>query len=236
MSVHAHSRSSFRFQGRSFMAFVLAPVAPLSDWLKGLEIWISKSPDFFSSKPLILDLSGISLERAEFNEFLALMRVRKFRIISVEGINPDWLEPELEPLSGGKNSKEFERVEKEPERVSSQTLQEKPEANSLLLNMPVRSGSSVYFPTGDVTIAGSVASGAEVISGGSVHIYGALRGRIFAGCAGNADARIFCRQFEAELLVIGGYYKSSEDIDPDLFGRPVQAMLKGSEIELKVME
>ena len=41
----------------------------------------------------------------------------------------------------------------------------------------MRAGDMIVFEDGDVTIIGPVASGAEVIAGGSIHIYGALRGR-----------------------------------------------------------
>ncbi len=41
---------------------------------------------------------------------------------------------------------------------------------SMVVTEPVRSGQSVYFPDGDVTIVGSVASGAEVVAGGSIHV------------------------------------------------------------------
>jgi septum site-determining protein MinC len=78
-----------------------------------------------------------------------------------------------------------------------------------------------------VTVVGSVASGAEVIAGGSIHIYGSLRGRAMAGSTGNARARIFCRKIEAELLAIDGLYKTADDIDASLRRRPVQAWLEG---------
>ncbi|VAW10988.1 Septum site-determining protein MinC [hydrothermal vent metagenome] len=232
----AQSHRSFRFHGRSFLAFVLTPAAPLQDWLLELETWVAKTPDFFSKKPLILDLSRISLTRAEFIGFLARLRTRQLRLISVEGVDPDWLEPGLEPLPGGTQSQEVEVARRGPASEAPDAAPVKPEVNSLLLHTPVRSGQSVYFPLGDVTVAGSVSSGAEIISGGSIHVYGALRGRAFAGAAGNPQARIFCQRFEAELIAIGGYYKSPENIDPDLIGRPVQAWLEGNLIMLKVME
>ena len=50
---------------------------------------------------------------------------------------------------------------------------------------------------------GSVSSGAEVVAGGSIHVYGTLRGRAMAGSMGNAQARIFCSRNEAELISIG---------------------------------
>jgi septum site-determining protein MinC len=105
-----------------------------------------------------------------------------------------------------------------------------PEPTSLLLQNPVRSGQSVIFPQGDVTVLGSVASGAEVIAGGSVHIYGALRGRAIAGSVGNAAARIFCLKNEAELIAIDGLYQTAENMPQQYRGRPVQAWLQGDAI------
>ena len=98
---------------------------------------------------------------------------------------------------------------------------------SLLLETPVRSGQSVIFTEGDVTILGSVGSGAEIVAGGSIHVYGALRGRAMAGVNGNSNARIYCQKIEAELLAIDGYYQTAEEIDGSLRGRPAQAWLQG---------
>ncbi len=50
---------------------------------------------------------------------------------------------------------------------------------------------------GDVTVLGAVASGSEVIAGGSIHVYGALRGRGGGGASGNPSARIWCRRLRA---------------------------------------
>ncbi len=102
-----------------------------------------------------------------------------------------------------------------------------PRAASLVHDKPVRSGQSVIFPDGDLTILGSVASGSEVVAGGSIHIYGALRGRAIAGSTGNPNARIFCNKLEAELIAIDGLYRTAEDMDPQYRGRPVQAWLEG---------
>jgi len=98
---------------------------------------------------------------------------------------------------------------------------------SLIIETPIRSGQSVVFPEGDVTVLGSVASGAEIVAGGSIHIYGTLRGRAIAGSIGNANARIFCQKLEAELVAIDGLYKTAEDIESQSRGRPVQFWLEG---------
>lgn len=101
-----------------------------------------------------------------------------------------------------------------------------PDAPCLFIDGSIRSGQVVEFPAGDVTVIGSVGSGAEIIAGGSIHIYGALRGRAVAGSAGDRTARIFCRSFQAELLAIDGRYRLAENINPALRGRAVQARLE----------
>src|SRR3954471_22942272 len=44
---------------------------------------------------------------------------------------------------------------------------------TLLVNGAVRSGQTVTFEEGDLIIVGSVGSGAEIVAGGSIHVYGA---------------------------------------------------------------
>ena len=91
-------------------------------------------------------------------------------------------------------------------------------------------------PAGDVTIVGRVASGAEVIAGGSVHVYGALQGRVIAGISGSTSARIFCTETSAELLCIGGVYLTAENISPELEGRSLEARLDGEELKLQPLD
>src|SRR3984893_10363228 len=98
--------------------------------------------------------------------------------------------------------------------------------NSLLLDSAIRSGQCIVHPEGDVIFVGSVASGAEVIAGGSIHIYGTLRGRAIAGSR-DARARIFCRKLEAELLSIDGLYMVADYMPAHLRGQPIQVWLDG---------
>ncbi|TGU29210.1 septum formation inhibitor MinC, partial [bacterium M00.F.Ca.ET.152.01.1.1] len=87
-----------------------------------------------------------------------------------------------------------------------------PSAGTLMIKAPIRSGQSVFHPHGDVIVLGSVASGSEIVAGGSIHVYGTLRGRAIAGSEGNTSARIFCRKNEAELLAVDGWYTTAEEM------------------------
>ena len=53
-------RPPIRFRGRSFMATVLAPVPPVSDWLGDLDALNRRAPNFFAGRPVILDLAGLA--------------------------------------------------------------------------------------------------------------------------------------------------------------------------------
>jgi septum site-determining protein MinC len=97
---------------------------------------------------------------------------------------------------------------------------------------PVRSGQQVYARGRDLIITAMVGHGAEVIADGSVHIYATLRGKAIAGAQGDASARIFCHDFQAELVSIAGHYRVFEDIPADLRGKPVQAWLEGEKLLL----
>ena len=100
----------------------------------------------------------------------------------------------------------------------------------------MRSGQSVVFPYGDVTVLGAVSSGAEVVAGGSIHVYGTLRGRAMAGSMGNARARIFCSRNEAELIAIDGYYRTAEDMNASLRSRPAQCWLEDRVLSIAALD
>jgi septum site-determining protein MinC len=103
----------------------------------------------------------------------------------------------------------------------------------LLQSQPVRSGQQVYAQNRDLTVCATVGAGAEVIADGSIHIYGALRGRALAGASGNGNARIFCREFHAELVAVAGTYKVLDEIPKNLLGKAVQIWLDQEQLRIE---
>lgn len=100
----------------------------------------------------------------------------------------------------------------------------------------VRSGQQLYAESADLTVLSTVGAGAEVIADGSIHIYGNLRGRALAGAQGNTEARIFCREFNAELVAIAGHYKVLDDIPKELRGKAVQVWLEQDQIKIAALD
>ena len=67
-------------------------------------------------------------------------------------------------------------------------------------------------------------------------VFRPLRGRAIAGLMGNPQARIFCRKMEAELLAIDGLYRTADDMEQALRGKPVQAWLQGDSMVLAALD
>ena len=239
---NVESPSFVRLRGRSFMALVLAPETPLGTWLAALDAQIQRSPSFFDNRPVVLDLAGLPREQPDIEGLMEQLETRGIRVIGTEGAHPSWRGVETwgRPLpSGGRATRDVAP----PDETSPRTAAPEPgstgplpASTGLLIDHPIRSGQSMVFEKGDVTVIGSVASGAEVIAGGSVHIYGTLRGRAIAGFAGNPKARIFCRRLDAELLAIDGVYQTADDMDASLRGRAVQAWLEGETMRITALD
>ena len=100
----------------------------------------------------------------------------------------------------------------------------------------VRSGQQLYAESSDLSVLNTVGAGAEVIADGSIHIYGRLRGRALAGANGNTEARIFCRDFQAELVAIAGNYKVLDDVPMELRGKAVQVWLEQDQIKIAALD
>lgn len=226
-SVAPVQKKSIRFRARSFVAFALVPEAPLEEWLHGLDGWIANSPGFFTGRPVVLDLNVLKPEASEIGALVAQLAERGIRTYAIEAKGVHDLGPDLPPVLAGAKQTIIEEAQVEPEDkpVEADRAAEQPAPGALIIEAPVRSGQSIFHPDGDVIVLGSAGSGSEIIAGGSIHVYGTLRGRAFAGATGNRNARIFCRRNEAELLAVDGWYRTAEDMEPSSRGRAIQAFL-----------
>jgi len=215
-------------RGRSYVAFVFTPEIPIHGWLAEIDTTLARSPGFFVGKPVVLDLAALDLSGAAISHLVGNLEERNIRVLGIEGVDAEKLTTSMPPLLTGGRSCVITRTEPaEKEKVEA-----KPKPTSLLLESPVRSGQSIVFTDGDVIVLGSVGSGAEIVAGGSIHVYGTLRGRAMAGVNGNSSARIYCQKIEAELLAIDGYYQTAEEIDASLRNRPAQAWLQGDTMKI----
>ena len=224
------------------MALIVAPEPPLTPWLAALDEQISRSRQFFADRPVVVNLAGFTDPASLDLALLDDLTTRGLNIIGVEGLDRDRLAGSRWAQAwvlGATSRDRLVLVPDDPPPADAPEPAPEPEPlaqTHLIVDRPVRSGQSIIFEAGDVTVLASVASGAEIIAGGSIHIYGALRGRAVAGVQGNPAARIFCRRLFAELLAIDGLYRTAEHWGEGLHGRPAQAWLDGESVRLAALE
>jgi len=254
--VTQESARHIRFKGRSFPVLTLEPEAPLDGWIEQLDGLLAQSPAFFARKSIVIDAAKLGLQEAGLAELVEKLTKRGIRMMGIAGVDMAWasddlppilsrgraLETTFEPADGcaapeGENAAAPESLKSAdaPEKESKAEKDAKApmgRAVPLIVAEPVRSGQSIYYPEGDVTVVGSVASGAEILAGGSVHVYGTLRGRAMAGAYGEKKARVFCRKLEAELIAICGVYLTAEEIARDMQGQPIQAWLDNETVKI----
>lgn len=230
---------STRFVCRSYMAVVLAPEPPLVDWVTGIEDRIRGAGRFLVGSPVVLDLSAVKLSQSAIAHLVAELDQRGVRVMGLENTDPastgGGLPPLVRPSRGAPTMLDLAETPATKAQAPPKPATP-PKPSTLLLDQPVRSGQSIFFPDGDVTVLGSVGSGAELVAGGSIHVYGTLRGRAMAGSNGNPRARIFCSKIEAELLAIDGYYMTAETMDKSLRERAVQAWLEGNQLKITALD
>lgn len=239
-------RKSIRFPARSFLAFALAPEAPLDEWLQALDGWTENSPGFFAGRPVVLDLATLKPEPEAIRSLVEELGKRGIRVYAIEGVAAEALTPDMPPLLTGAKPGAIDAMhdapaehddpsEDEPRQADNDVAPAAavipaPASTTLIVNRPIRSGQSICHLAGDVIVMGSVGSGSEIMAGGSVHVYGTLRGRVFAGATGDGSARIFSLKNEAELLAIDGWYRTAEEMDQSGRGKSVQVFLEGGTI------
>jgi septum site-determining protein MinC len=218
----------FPFQIRGSLQTVLAlrllrPDDP--DLFRLLLDKIAHSPDFFRQAPIVLDVAPISqtppIDLAAFAEQL---RQQKLVPVGIQNGGPEWNEAAgkagLAVLGAGGAAPAAGRSSPAPaDAPAAVGAAPARRGAGLVVTEPVRSGQQIYCNDGDLVVLAPVGNGAEVAAAGHVHVYGALRGRAFAGVNGDDRAMIFCDQLHAELLSIGGVYLVNEEIDRDAVGR-----------------
>ncbi|WP_245275793.1 septum site-determining protein MinC [Methylosinus sp. sav-2] len=253
-----------RFRGRSFPVLALEPDAPIAGWFERLDACLEHSPAFFSRKAIVIDVTKLGLDRDTVGDLVEQLSGRGVRIMGLTGVDPSWACDDLPPIltngrsiaadeapaEGGEDALSLTPSERAAfdeiaqalaggeAGPASQTHDPEPERSAapLIVETAVRSGQSIFHPDGDVIVIGSVSSGADIVAGGSVHVYGTVRGRIMAGAYGDSRARIFCRRLEAELLAVGGFYMTADEIRDDVRGRAVHARLEDETIKITKLD
>ncbi|HSP59157.1 MAG TPA: septum site-determining protein MinC [Halomonas sp.] len=233
---------AFTFKGgmlpMTVMELTSADPERIRDQLAGK---LSQSPAFFQHTPVVLNVEKLDEPHLALERICAVCRAHKLLPVAVRG-GPDPVKQSAWALGLGwfppqdaARARPLESVAPvEPQAAEVELAAPEPPAGAVsggrIYRGTVRSGQQVTAPAGDLIVVGAVNAGAEVLAAGSVHVYGALRGRALAGIHGDPLAGIFCRELNAELLSVAGNYKRLEDVDPRLLGTAVQVRLQDDQL------
>jgi septum site-determining protein MinC len=225
----------FQIRGRLFTAIVLQLTGGADDeFYAALDARLKEASHFFAFVPLVLDLEKVPDRVIDFRLLVLEMRARKLTLAGIQNATAEQkraaLAAGLIALRGGRDLRPDEEKRDGPAKAA-----EPARPAALIVAEPVRSGQRV-FSESDLVVVGSVGSGAEVMAIGNIHIYGALRGRALAGAKGDAKARIFCHSLEAELIAIGGTYRTSDDIDGAVRKQRAQIFLKDDALRIEPLK
>lgn len=200
-----------------------------------LEAKRQQASHFLERSPIIIDCQLLGETALELDLAELKLQISKVGFVPV-GLRNLWEEAEANALSAGwallRPSKQANTHT--PPVTEVNLAPEQPEAvqRLLVLDRPVRSGQQVYCPYGDIVVLQQTSAGSELLAGGSVHVYGALRGRVLAGVQGDTQARIFCARLEAELIAIAGRYRLLDDIESNLKGQAVMIYLDQEKLKI----
>src|SRR5919106_984544 len=88
---------TIQLHGRTFLAFVLKPETPIGRWIAEADSWLSRSPGFFSGKPVVIDVSGLLLTKSKIAKLIADLHARGIRVMGLLGADPSWTDADLPP-------------------------------------------------------------------------------------------------------------------------------------------
>jgi septum site-determining protein MinC len=207
----------------------------VDDITNHLQYLAQQSPKFFQHTPVVIDLQHITDTQAiDFSALKQELRDLRMIPVGVRHVAAEYSERVIEaglailPVEAKNTTKKASEYE-QPKPNAQQSGQNK-HTPTKLITQPVRSGQQIYAQGADLLVLAPVSHGAELLADGHIHIYAPLRGRALAGINGNTDARIFCKQLDAELVSIAGYYRLKEDLPPcDQHGM-VQICLEGERL------
>ncbi len=198
---------------------------------------VAQAPYFFNCAPLVINVSRLE-QIPDFEQLKELVESEEFVLVGITGARTEEMKTAAKAVglavmaSGKSRSSESEPTLAPAAPVVIPEPEPAPVIPTKVHVGPVRSGQQIYAAGSSLVVLGSVSPGAEVLADDSIHIYGTLRGRAIAGARGNAQARIYCQQLQAELLSIAGTFQLSDALPAGLIQQPVHVRLDNEQLRI----
>jgi len=211
--------------------------ADINETKSAIDDKIKQAPDFFVGIPVVLELEVETLDPT----FLALLveYLNQKQMLPIGIRTKDAAIKEQASYAGLAVFSEDANLKKRAKSNEPKTKVKAEAAEGLKTAMviqgSVRSGQQVYAKDRDLIVMGSVNPGAEVMADGNVHVYGTIRGKVFAGSQGETTAQIFAQKLDPELVCIAGLYQLAEDIAEGHKKGFMQVALLNDQLQFKAL-
>ena len=178
-------------------------------------------PDFFTTQPLVADFSALEGFKPDTKWLKTLKRIFERHQLPLVGVCGAPVERSaliaagLAEVTISADNKTKTVAAEKSEAVPPPPPPAAPAvkaAPTKLIRHNIRSGQRIMAKGGDLVVIGTVSPGAEIYADGNITVYGALRGRAFAGGQDNIAAHIYCYELDAELVSIAGFYQDKEQL------------------------
>ncbi|AHF00968.1 septum site-determining protein MinC [Thiomicrospira aerophila AL3] len=213
--------------------------ADIEQVTRALAEIVGKAPAFFKGLPIVIELD-VAIEDPMFLallvEFLHQQELVPIGVRTEEqGVIEQAKFAGLAVFDTQDKSRDKSSLEKVAEVAPVEPVNSSVNETALMVRGAVRSGQQVVAKNRDLIVKGAVNPGAEVIADGHVHVYGPMRGKLFAGSNGNRDARIFVHKLDAELVCIAGFFLLADDIQPQYRGEAVEIYLADESLRFDIL-
>jgi septum site-determining protein MinC len=190
------SPSPFQIKGIRDGLLVSIAEGPWSELEAALLVHIDERSTFFNGAHLVMDVGTHALKVAELSEMRDRLSERGISLRTVLSESP------LTEATA-QNLGLATRLAKPRPVASTRPVEEVPENAALWVKGPLRSGAHVEY-MGNVVVIGDVNPGAEIIAGGSIIVWGRLRGVVHAGAQGDGSVMVCALELAPTQLRIAG--------------------------------
>jgi len=177
-----------------------------SSLMTALKAHLGENPAFFRGGRMAIEVGERKLTATEIEEVRSIAahhRVELWALLSKNAAT------EAEARGAGLVTElAYGRERRGPAEDDEETTDK-----ATVVQRTVRSGQSVRHP-GHVVIIGDVNPGAEIVAGGSIVVWGRLRGLVHAGALGDENAVICALDLAPTQLRIGKHISRSPEVRP----------------------
>lgn len=228
---NAANAFEFRSTDWRLVAFAPATLDPLKLEI-GLREKLGTGEHFLSGEQVALDFSSFPETPAAIEVAALAGLLRQFGLIAVAACGGN-----KEQMAAAKEAG-LTAIANDGIAPSAAPLHHKTaeRAPTMVVSKPVRTGQQIYARGGDLVVLALVSAGAEVIADGDIHVYAPLRGRALAGARGDNSARIYTTCLEAEIVSIGGVYRTLDEALPiSIKSKPAQIYLDQDRLVIEAL-